>query len=244
MSSMKQIINFIFKNKLLTISTFILFSIFILVIGYRFTNPSKDYYISKLSINPHSDEYRLSQDNISSLSPEKLYQKYSSEGKETYNNIFKSEENSRNYALTLVGKKIPETQFIDMNEKSVDLSKGKNLVTILNTGTESKKALDILKDKSNLILVFPADNKDTIKDFIKDFNLSKDTVIITQNNKNQELDLLSYCKYTFNVVGAPSIISVYNGNITLALNSSDKTLINNFTENMWKKPYLYEQVTN
>lgn len=241
---MPKIINFIFKNKLLTISTFILFSIFILVIGYRFTNPSKDYYISKLSINPHSDEYRLSQDNISSLSPEKLYQKYSSEGKETYNNIFKSEENSRNYALTLVGKKIPETQFIDINEKSVDFSKGKKLFTILNTGTESKKALDILKDKSNLILVFPADNKDTIKDFIKDFNLSKDAIIITQNNKNQELDLLSYCKYTFNVVGAPSIISVYNGNITLALNSSDKTLINNFTENMWKKPYLYEQVNN
>lgn len=241
---MPKIINFIFKNKLLTISTFILFSIFILVIGYRFTNPSKDYYISKLSINPHSDEYRLSQDNISSLSPEKLYQKYSSEGKETYNNIFKSEENSRNYALTLVGKKTPETQFIDINEKSVDFSKGKKLFTILNTGTESKKALDILKDKSNLILVFPADNKDTIKDFIKDFNLSKDAIIITQNNKNQELDLLSYCKYTFNVVGAPSIISVYNGNITLALNSSDKTLINNFTENMWKKPYLYEQVNN
>ena len=241
---MKKIINFIFIYKLLTISTFILFSIFILVIGYRFNNPSKDYYISKLSINPHSDEYRLSQDNISSLSPEKLYQKYSSEGKETYNNIFKSEENSRNYALTLVGKKIPETQFIDTNENPVDFSKGKNLVTILNTGTESKKALDILKDKSNLILVFPADNKDTIKDFIKDFNLSKDSVIITQNNKNQELDLLSYCKYTFNVVGAPSIISVYNGNITLALNSSDKTLINNFTENMWKKPYLYEQVNN
>ena len=147
--------------------------------------------------------------------PDDIYKHYSPEAQGAIDKLFASDPISKDFALTLIGKKISQG-IKTVDGRKADLSKGKYVIAVLNQGDYSKKAIKTMNDTKYLkgahyLAYFPMDDKDTIKSFYEETNLDKRWIQVSEQKDFAINDL--------NIVGAPSFIAIENGKVTLAINN-------------------------
>ena len=215
---------------------------------------NKDRPNELISINVKTKTNKLFKiDNkfLANSTPDDIYTHYSDNGKSVIDKLYGDNKTSRDYALTLIGKKLPETSLFDSNNTEHKIN-SKSVLVILNQGDKSKefiKNLNEIKTQSNVeyLAVFPADTNDDAKKFASDTKLNNTWSVIAKDKNEKTLlrpALVDLAKNYFNVVGVPSYVAIENSRINVAgTGSISKDSLQNFVSQSFNKPKIYDMTT-
>lgn len=185
---------------------------------------------------PRNTQLRLTNDFLMMNTPDDIYNQYNQIGKKFFDDFFLTDTISKDFALTLVGKKV-EGILDTTNDLVAHMNKGRYVVAILNQGEHSKKFVEKLNktkfyDNVDYLAYFPMDDPDTVKKFYEETGLVTNFVPISLQPQ--------FATEQLNVVGAPSVVSIESGVITLAINNYD--LYEEFHEHAFLREPLYNQI--
>ena len=180
----------------------------------------------------------ITNDDLSNLKAEEIYAKYSKEKQDIFDKLFGKEFSSeKNFALSLIGKKLVPIKLKDINDKDVSIEKKETLL-FLDDSDHSKNILkNINKFPENTKIVFPSLNKEKVKKLVEEFKLEKYSVIVEENNNSKDNDIKKITAFMYNTTAVPTMIAQDDNVITFAENNYDT--IDLFLENSFKQPYLF-----
>lgn len=246
------------KKKLHTVISFIIMVIGIGVNGFlcmslyqNLTNKRPDM-LATVSVKFKAFDYKLmANDTLSNQKVENIEKNYTKQGQSVLDNLYKNNTTSKNYALTLIGKQLPETTFKDVDDNSYTINKN-TIIVVMTDGDKSKKFIDGLnkvadehkEDNVQLLVMLPSLNKDDARKFYQDNKINSMWHLITSDDNKEtstQPALMDLCKNYYNVVGAPSYIALNDHNkITLAgTGAITSDSFNNFYNQSFKTPYIY-----
>lgn len=181
----------------------------------------------------------ITNDDLSNLKAEEIYAKYSKEKQEKFDNLFgKDFSSEKNFALSLIGKKLIPIKLKDINDKDISIEKKETLLFVDDSDNSKNILKNINKFPENTKIVFPSLNKEKVKKIVEEFKLDKYSIIVEENNNSKDNDIKKITAFMYNTTAVPTMIAQDDNVITFAENNYEK--IDMFLENSFKKPYLFK----
>lgn len=225
--------------------------------AYSLYNFAQIPIASNTSVNLQVDQTernKLTNDKLSTLSADKLYQMYSANGQKTLDNLYGDHKKAKDFAVKTIGRELPSQISINtMDKKSINFQKPTIVVVLMANGKKSEdfaKTLNaVTNSKQQLLVLFPVDDNKDVKQFIKKTHLSKTWQVATlEDNQKTHLqdNLTDITKKYLNILGVPAYVAIDHSKITLA---SSGTVTNNqsfanFISYSTRTPRLYEMMGN
>lgn len=221
------------------------------------------YQISQVSILPNTginlqvsqaSRNKLTNDKLSTMSADKLYQLYSANGQKTLDELYGNHQKAKDFAVKTIGRELPAQLSINTLDKhSINFQKPTIVVVLMADGQKSEdfvKTLNaVTNSKQQLLVIFPVDQNKDVKRFIKKTSLNKAWQVATlEDNQKTHLqaNLTDIATKYFNVAGVPAYLAINHNRITLASIGTLKSnqSFANFISYAVRTPYLYDMMAS
>lgn len=225
--------------------------------GYSLYQASQIPAIPNTAINlqvDRTDRNKLTNDKLSTLSSDKLYQLYSANGQKTLDDLYGNHQKAKDFAVKTIGRELPSQISINtMDKKTINFQKPTIVVVLMADGDKSEdfaKTLNaVTNSKQQLLVMFPVDDNKDVKKFIKKTHLNKAWQVATlEDNQKTHLqaNLTDITNKYFNISGVPAYVAVDHNKITLASIGTvkDDQSFANFISYATRTPRLYDMMAN
>lgn len=225
--------------------------------GYSLYQASQVSVVPNTGINlqvSQASRNKLTNDKLSTMSADKLYQLYSANGQKTLDDLYGSHQKAKDFAVKTIGRELPAQLSINTIDKhSVNFQKPTIVVVLMANGKKSEdfvKTLNaVTNSKQQLLVIFPVDQNKDVKRFIKKTALNKAWQVATlEDNQKTHLqaNLTDIATKYFNVAGVPAYLAISHNKVTLASIGTlkDNQSFANFISYAVKTPYLYDMMAN
>lgn len=225
--------------------------------GYSLYQASQVSVVPNTGINlqvSQASRNKLTNDKLSTMSADKLYQLYSANGQKTLDDLYGNHQKAKDFAVKTIGRELPAQLSINTLDKhSVNFQKPTIVVVLMANGKKSEdfvKTLNaVTNSKQQLLVIFPVDQNKDVKRFIKKTALNKAWQVATlEDNQKTHLqaNLTDIATKYFNVAGVPAYLAISHNKVTLASIGTlkDNQSFANFISYAVKTPYLYDMMAN
>lgn len=225
--------------------------------GYSLYQTSQISVVPNTGINlqvSQTSRNKLTNDKLSTMSADKLYQLYSANGQKTLDDLYGNHQKAKDFAVKTIGRELPAQLSINTLDKhSVNFQKPTIVVVLMANGKKSEdfvKTLNaVTNSKQQLLVIFPVDQNKDVKRFIKKTALNKAWQVATlEDNQKTHLqaNLTDIATKYFNVAGVPAYLAISHNKVTLASIGTlkDNQSFANFISYAVKTPYLYDMMAN